>query len=351
MIFWERSLIAPEMTFRGVLERIGKHGVLIALVVGAQRRLLGTITDGDLRRAVLAGVAMDRPVTEIMNPKPITIGPDTDRHTQVRILRQNSIRQLPVVDSEHRVVDLIRLDDLVAVEDLQRDNIVVILAGGVGSRLKPLTNQTPKSLLPIGGRPILEIIVSQLAEAGFHRFYFAVNHLADAIKSHFADGKALGVDIRYLNEQAALGTAGALGLITEKLSQPIVVMNSDLLTKIDYASLIEYHVSHNARVTVAMREVEMHLPYGVLNLDGERIVAITEKPTQKHFVNAGIYVVDPGVAKRLTGTDRVDMPDLINDIIAEGGAVAGYPVHEYWIDIGRLEDLQRAADDYSVVFT
>lgn len=341
---WDSALIAVDATIRDALTRMGKPRIL--LVATAERVLLGTITDGDIRRALLRGDGMDTPVSRVMNRNPRWVHDGTSPDTALRMMTKLEIQYLPVVEGGI-VVGLIGLADLVEVSQ-DRPNWTLILAGGQGRRLRPLTETMPKPMLPLGGRPILETIVRELEAAGLRRIFLSINYKAEIIKAHFGDGSAFGVEIRYIEEDQPLGTAGPLGLIPRSLSDPVLVMNGDVLTKTDFGQLIQYHEAHSAKATIGVRMFDMQVPYGVLEFNGKRISAIVEKPMHQFKVSAGIYVVEPSVCGLVTGPQ--DMPDLLRALIDDEQPVVGFPIHEYWIDVGSLPDLAKAEGDYADLF-
>ncbi|MFD2235490.1 nucleotidyltransferase family protein [Phaeospirillum tilakii] len=341
---WHAVLAAADDSLHQALGRFGRFRIL--LVVDAERRLLGTVTDGDVRRALLRGETMDAPLARIMNPHPRTIPLNTPRSAALTMMKSLDIYQLPVVD-QGVVVDLLILSDMVELTG-ERPNWTVILAGGQGKRLRPLTEHLPKPMLTVGGQPILETIVQELAAHGLRRLYLAVNYKAEIIKRHFGDGGRFGVEIRYLEENEPLGTAGPLGLLPERPVDPLLVMNGDVLTKADFGQLLAFHESRAAGATVGVRLFEMEVPYGVLEFEGDRVSAIVEKPVQPFKVSAGIYALDPAVLPERPVP--LDMPDLLRGVIASGGTVTGFPIHEYWIDIGRPPEFRQAAADFDALF-
>lgn len=347
---WEKCLVVPDRTIRQAMEQLGKSRQQAILVVDGDRRLLGTVTEGDFRRAVLAGISIDQPIVSIMNGHPITTTPGTDLRARIAVMRRHSIRHLPVVDGQGRVVGLVRPEAIIKSNAPKHDNWVVIMAGGQGQRLRPLTADTPKPLLPVGGRPLLETIVRGLSDHGLTRIYMSINYRGEQIKTHFGDGERFGVEIRYIEEQRSMGTAGALGLIQETHGDPLLVVNGDVLTKINYGSLLAYHEEHEADAAIGLREFETQIPFGVVTSDGDRVLDIVEKPIQRVMVNAGIYVIEPKVVARVPKDDPIDMTDVLRDLVAAGGKVVGYAIHDYWLDVGRIEDLDRAAAEFGVHF-
>jgi len=345
---WEQVLIGPHASLHEALAVIDRTGSQMALVVDAERRLLGTLSDGDIRRALLKGVALGDAVVHAMHLAPVCARAGEDRSTILATMRRRGLHQMPVIDEERRVVGLEIFVDFF--DTPRRANWVVIMAGGLGTRLGDLTRDTPKPMLPVGSRPLLETIVRAIAEHGFARIYLAVNYRAEQIEAHFGDGSALGLDIRYLREDRALGTAGALSLLPEAPSAPLVVTNADLLTKEDFGLMVERHVESGADATMAVRPYEMQVPFGVVRERDGHIDAIEEKPLQRFVVSAGIYVLSPRVLELVPRGQPLDMPALFESLIAGGGRARCHHVRSYWLDIGRLPDYERANLDFAEVF-
>jgi dTDP-glucose pyrophosphorylase/CBS domain-containing protein len=344
---WEKALIAPETSIQEALVRINSAATQLALVVDGDRRLLGTLSDGDVRRALLANLRLSDPVSLCICRTPATVRVGESREAMIAKMRQMALHQLPVVDEAGRVVALKRIDDLLVPEP--RDNWVVIMAGGLGSRLKELTKNTPKPMLPIGNKPLLETIIARFTEQGFSNIWLSVNYHADQIEDYFGDGTKYGAQIRYLRENMRLGTAGALSLLPTP-DQPIVVSNADLLTKVDYSKLLDGHLRAGAVATMAVREHEYRIPFGVVYTEGERIAALEEKPVHRVIVNAGIYVLSPNAVARVPAEVFFDMPELFSSLVKDDCAVRCHPVDGYWLDIGCHENLQQALVDYPDVF-
>jgi dTDP-glucose pyrophosphorylase/predicted transcriptional regulator len=344
---WQEARVPPTASIRDALLVMSKTRLKIALVVDAENRLLGTVADGDVRRSILNGITADQPVTEIMHPEPSTVAPNASRADQIEIMHAKQIQHLPVVETDGQLVGLVSVDQLLVSELSEKPNCAILLVGGLGSRLKPLTDEKPKPLIPIGGRPVLETIVRQLRDHGIRHLYFAVNHMAGAIKDHFGDGSDMGVRIDYLEEDRPLGTAGPLGLLEKVPSVPFVVMNGDILTNVDFSGMLKYHTEQHAAATVATRTFEIEIPFGVIENSGDQITSIVEKPARQYQVNAGIYIFQPDVLDRVASDIHRDMPNLLADLIDDGQRVSGFPIHEYWIDIGRLEDFHKAESDFA----
>ncbi len=345
---WKSTLIAPDASLREAIQTIDNGSLQIALVVDSERRLLGTVTDGDLRRAILRGFGLDQPVQAIMNKRPTVARAEHDMAQVLADMRRKQIHRVPVVDDSGRVIGVELLEELI--RPAERDNWVVLMAGGLGSRLRPLTDDRPKPMLRVGNKPLLETIIENFVEQGFHRFFISVNYMAEMIKDHFADGSRWGAQIHYLEEDRKLGTAGALSLLPKSPSAPFLVMNGDLLTKVDFRHLLDFHHEHRAQATMCVREYDFQVPYGVVRLDGQRIAGIDEKPVHRFFVNAGIYVLEPEALHRVPRDTFFDMPSLFEKLIADGRDTAAFPIREYWLDIGQLADYDRANGEFSGVF-
>jgi dTDP-glucose pyrophosphorylase len=345
MTDWTKTLVTPETSIRDTIGKINDSALQIALVVDSGKVLLGTVTDGDIRAGILKGVSLDAAVQTIMHRQPSVARPGEDRESILSMMKVKRIHHIPVVDREGRLIGLETLDALI--KPAPRDNIVVLMAGGLGTRLRPLTDERPKPLLSIGNRPILETIILNFIEYGLSRFYIAVNYKAEMVIDHFGDGSRWDVSISYLHEKQRMGTAGALGLLPEKPSQTLLVMNADLLTKVNFANLLTYHAKHNAKATMCVREYDFQVPYGVVNLDDHRLVSIEEKPVKRFFVNAGIYAMEPDVLDLVPQDTFFDMPQLFEQLVKrKKHEAAVFPIREYWMDIGQMNDFERATNEY-----
>ncbi|MFB9276301.1 nucleotidyltransferase family protein [Cohnella cellulosilytica] len=348
MIPVEEIFISPEQSIFEVLQIIDRGTVQIALVVDEERRLLGTVTDGDVRRGILRGVRVEAPVSEIMNRQPRTATTDMDRETLLSIMNYLKLRQFPILDGDGKVIKLQLLDDLMHTH--HRDNWVVLMAGGLGSRLGELTKDMPKPLLRVGTKPILEIILENFISSGFHKFYISVNYKAEMLQDYFGNGSRWGVTIRYIHEKKRLGTAGALSLIEEEHEKPIVVMNGDLLTKVNFGNLVDFHIDTSTKATMCVREYEFQVPYGVVQTEGHRLCALQEKPTQRFFINGGIYVIDPSILAYIPRDSYYDMTTLFDQLMQRHEQTSVFPIREYWIDIGRTDDFEKANSEFLEVF-
>jgi len=346
---WEQALIGPDTDMRAALATIDRAGTQLVLVVDANRKLLGTLSDGDARRALLRGLTLTDPVSAAMHSTPTCARSGESHYSMISTMRRLGLHQLPVVDAAGIVVGLEIVHDYLSPPAL--DNRVVIMAGGLGSRLEELTRDTPKPMLMVGSRPLLETIVRGFAEQGFRKFYLAVNYKAEQIESHFKDGAALGVEIEYLRERERMGTAGALSLMPESPREPVLVMNADLLTKEDFRQMIERHVESGAAGTMAVRDYEMQVPFGVVRERDGMIERIDEKPVQRFMVAAGIYVLSPDALAHVPRDTFLDMPALFERLAQGGMRTRCHHIDGYWLDIGRMSDYERANVEFSKVFS
>jgi len=343
-----KIMISPSTPIIEAIQIIDRGGMQIALVVDSEGRLLGTVTDGDVRRGILKGIPMDKPVQMIMNSKPtvVTIGDDIEHI--LGIMKFKGHRQIPILDNDGVLVSLELLDQLL--EPGLKDNWVVLMVGGLGTRLRPLTDDCPKPLLQVGSKPVLETILDSFIASGFHKFYFSLNYKGDMISNYFGDGSHWGVKIRYLYEKERLGTAGALSLLPEKPEHPILVMNGDLLTKVNFCQLLDFHVQQRAKTTMCVREYVSQVPYGVVKFSGSRLEEIVEKPIQTHFINAGIYVLDPETLDLVPKNSYFDMPSLFDKVLKRKEKSVIFPIREYWMDIGQMDDYLKANGEFQGVF-
>lgn len=345
---WDPVLVTSDKSIREAAQVLDRSGMQIVLVVDDTGRLQGTITDGDIRRGILKSLALDDSVSKIMNPAPTVARIEDTRESILALMQRKQLHQIPVVDQGRKVVGLETLDALIQAQ--QRPNRVVLMAGGLGSRLRPLTDECPKPMLKVGTKPLLETILENFVEHGFRRFSVSVNYMADVVQGYFGDGSRWGVEIDYLQETRQLGTAGALGLLPKNLSDPLLVMNGDVLTKVNFSHLLDFHTSHRADGTMCVREYEFQVPYGVVNLEGHRLSSIAEKPVQRFFVNAGIYVLEPEALEFIPENARFDMTSLFERLIELRQETAVFPIREYWLDIGQMADYDRANGEFPHVF-
>jgi dTDP-glucose pyrophosphorylase len=340
MVSIDSVLISTKTTALEALSAIDCGACQIALVVDEQQRLLGTLTDGDIRRGLLHGATLDSTVEQLMNRRFRFVRSSEDHAAALEMMRREVLRQIPVLDEQGRVVQLLLLQELLSPPQLS--NAVVIMAGGKGTRLRPHTEHCPKPMLQVGDQPILEILLEQCIASGFRQFYLSVNHLKEHIIDHFADGSRWGVSIEYLVENEPLGTAGSLQLLPDALTDPFLVLNGDVLTRVNHSQLLSFHSEHQAQATLCVREHEVTVPFGVVQTEGVELAGFEEKPTYRHLVNAGVYVIDPQLLPLLSPHQSTDMPTLLQGAKQAGHRVAVCPIHEYWIDVGRPETLEEA---------
>lgn len=331
--------VSPQSSLRKAVEIIDRGGAQIALVTEADR-LIGIVTDGDVRRSLLRGEPLDTQVSNIMRRDFRSVPANATAAEALGLMRLETLHQIPALDGTGKVVHLFLLEDLIKPQKLP--NSVVIMAGGKGKRLWPLTHHCPKPMLQVDGKPLLEIILKQCLDAGFEHFYFAVNYLKEQIQLYFQDGSAWGARIQYLEEDKPLGTAGALSLLPQRPDHPFLLLNSDVLTRVDYTHLLRFHADHQSTATLCIREHNTQIPYGVVRMDDEKVLAVDEKPVLTHYINTGIYLLNPDVLDFVSEDVYLDTPQLIESIAKRGKPVNAFPIHEYWVDIGHPETLERA---------
>jgi len=348
MKHWERALIAPDASLRDALRNIDATGAGIALVVDDARRLLGTLSDGDIRRALIRGEDLDGPCGAFANAAPATARAEMDPASRLGLLRSRKLRQLPLIDGEGRVVGLSTVSDFL--EMPERTEAVVIMAGGLGTRLAELTQTTPKPMLKVGPRPMLDTVVDAFAAQGFRRIFLSINYRGEQIESHFGDGSERGLHIRYLREDSPRGTCGSLSLLPDDVAGDVLVTNGDVLTKMDYGRLADDHAGSGAAATVVVRDYEMQVPFGVINADQGRVLAIEEKPSQIYRINAGVYVLSASAREAIPTDGPFDMPQLLHALLQTGRPVRAHREEGYWVDVGRMADFARANEDYGAVF-
>lgn len=337
---WRKALLPTTANLQDAVRSLDKSTLQIVLVVSGNDVLVGTITDGDIRRGLLNGLTLSSSIDTVVRKDPMVVPPDFGRELVLQLMQTNKIHQLPVVDENQQVVGLHVLDELIA--PLQRPNLMVIMAGGKGTRLRPHTENCPKPLLPVACKPMLEHIIVRAKAEGFENFVLAIHYLGYMIEEYFGDGERLGVKINYLREDAPLGTAGALAMLTPRPDIPFVVTNGDVLTDIRYSDLLDFHNHHGALATMAVRLHEWQHPFGIVHTEGIDITAFEEKPVAVSHVNAGIYVLEPDALNSLEGIEQCDMPTLFGKLKEQNSRTIVYPMHEPWLDVGRPEDYLKA---------
>ena len=341
----QKVILKPTNSIEEAIKVINTEKPRIVLVTNKKNELVGTVTDGDIRRALLKHLPLSHEISNIMCTSPKTALDKLNKNEVFKIMKGLSLSHMPIVDDKGLLVGVETIHSLTSL-DKTNNNMVVIMAGGFGKRLQPLTDNTPKPMLKIGGIPILELIIQKFINYGFKNFMISTHYQAQKIRDYFDDGSRWGVDINYLFEERPLGTAGALSLIDQSiLSSPFFVINGDILTEIDFNKLIQFHDKKNCNATVCVREFDFEVPYGVVKSDDFLVKEIVEKPVHKFLVNAGIYVLDPKVISMVPKDLKIDMPELLGKLISENKNVSMFPLHEYWIDIGQIGQLNKAQYD------
>ena len=343
---WHKTLLGAESSIRDALRVIDHESLRIAIITDDEKHILGVVTDGDIRRGLLRGISINESVTKIMNCKPKTANFDSSKEELLGFMEKFKLLSIPILDKDKKIVGLEVLQN--NHPDIVHDNPVFLMAGGFGTRLSPLTDSCPKPMLKVGGRPILETQILNFKKMGFHHFYISTHYMPEMIKDYFGDGSAYGVSITYIHEEKPLGTGGAIGLLPKNLIDlPVILMNADVLTSIDVLKLLNFHNKRKAAATTCVREHEYQIPYGVVEGEDHYIRSMVEKPIQRFFINAGIYVLSQDLIKSVTLNERVDMPSLLMRHIELGNDVLKFPIHEYWLDIGQMDDFKKAQVDFS----
>lgn len=342
---WRKALLRADATLQQAIRNLNETGLQIVLVVSPEEALLGTLTDGDIRRGLLSGMDLNSSIDAIIYREPLVVPPQLERDTALQLMQANKVHQLPIVDESRRVLGLHLWDDLMV--STPRPNLMVIMAGGQGNRLRPYSEKCPKPLLRVGGKPMLEHIIMRAQGEGFQRFRLAIHYLGHMIEDYFEDGSRWGVQIDYLREPEPLGTAGALALIDPRPETPLLVSNGDVLTDIHYGELLDFHRRHGASATMAVRVHEWQHPFGVVRTNGVDIVGFEEKPVARSHINAGIYALEPGALDVLNAGEHCDMPTLFMRLQERTARTIVYPMHEPWLDVGRKDDLEWAQTNHS----
>lgn len=339
---WRQVILPCDATIGQAIHNLNEVSVKIVLVANATGVLEGTISDGDIRRGLLKGLDLNSPITSIIHHNALVVPPDLGRDLVMRLMVANKIQQIPVVDEQHHIVGLHLWDEITMPPT--RPNLMVIMAGGMGTRLRPHTEDCPKPLLSVAGKPMLEHIIERAKLEGFNHFVLAIHYLGHMIEEYFGNGEQLGVRIDYLREDSPLGTAGALGLLKPVPDAPFVVTNGDVITDIRYGELLDFHTRHSAAATMAIRVHELQHPFGVVQTQGIEIVGFEEKPIARSHINAGVYALDPTSLDVLDVDAHCDMPTLFERLQVKKKRTVAYPMHEPWLDVGRPDDLKQAND-------
>ena len=343
----KECIVHEPCDIKKVITAIQKGGLRIALILDNSNKLIGTISDGDIRRGLLNGLTINSPSSKIIIRDCFTAKRNTSRKEILKIMRENAISQIPIISEENDFIGLEISDQLLPKSsNFFIPNYALLMAGGRGSRLRPITDDCPKPLLPINGKPILEIILEQCIDSGIRNFYISVHFLAEKIINYFGDGSKWNVKIKYLREDLPLGTAGSLKLIQDDLKHSLILINGDVLTKTNFQNVLNYHSKNNAEITICAREQILSSPYGVIEVEGISFKSMIEKPNFRQLVNAGIYVLNPSVISYVLEKEYLDMPELIMLTKERKKNIIVYPVHEYWLDIGKPEALDKAHYDW-----
>jgi len=345
---FEKIKLKISSSVKEALSVINSGAIQIALVLDEKNKLIGTVTDGDIRRGLLRGLELDDSIESIINKTPSVCTVNDSKEAILKVAVEKKLYKIPIIDLDGVLVRLDEVDGLLKSE--QYSNKVVLMVGGMGSRLSPLTDNKPKSLLNVGNKPILETIISNFSKHGFKNIILSVNYKSEMIENHFGNGVEFGVNIQYIHENKRMGTAGALSLMREELTEAFFVMNGDLLTNVNFEEMHKYHKENKATATMGVREYDFQVPYGVVNVNNEVIISIEEKPVHKFFVSAGMYMLNSEVLQKIPNDTFFDMPTLFEKLIADNIKTVSFPIREYWLDIGRISDYERANNEYHELF-
>ncbi len=345
---WKKALVKNDGNLLDAVRVINEGEIQIAFVLDESQKLIGTVTDGDLRRGLLNNLSLEAPLSSVMQTDPVTAFHDLSEKQILNIMQKYEVNQIPLIDDLGRIVD-VRIRTLSDHRNLF-DNQVILMAGGFGSRLKNRTYSTPKPLLQIGDKPILKTILENFIDNGFYKFTISIGHLGNQLEDYFGDGSKWGINISYIKEENPLGTVGSLSLLKDRPKKPFFVMNGDVLTKVNFKQVLKYHEDHKALATMCVRGFDNQLPYGVVNIDGVNIIGLEEKPIQKVMVNAGIYVLEPSILDYIQYNQFYNMTSLFEKLIHTNKTTIAFPIHEYWMDIGQPDDFEQADRDYINIF-
>jgi len=343
---WKSVILRPDDTIENAITVLNEEAMGIVMISDEQGVLLGTVTDGDVRRALLKHKGMEGSLSSVMRNDPIAASVSKSPEELFTIMKNMDVFQLPIVDSKRKIVGLETMHQLLHKKNY--DNPVFMMAGGFGKRLQPLTNDIPKPLLHVGDKPILETILDRFISAGFHNFFISTHYKAEMVRDHFGNGEKWGVTIQYIHEDEPLGTAGALGLLPKDIPDlPVLMINGDVLTMVNFEHLMSFHKEQGGIATMCVREYDFQVPYGVVETEDYNISSIIEKPVHSFFVNAGVYVIEPQLIRQVEGIGYLDMPSLFEQQIKSGAQINSFPIHEYWLDIGRVKEYEQANREVS----
>lgn len=341
---WKETIVNENTTLKYAIARLEHAALQILIVVDEEKKFIGTITDGDIRRGLLKGFELDASIYSLVNRNAFVVPNSMGNDIIFKIMAANGIRQIPIVDDNHCVIGLHTWDDINSNQVLT--NPMVIMAGGIGKRLHPYTENCPKPMLPVYGKPIIEHILMKAIAEGFSKFFISVNYLGHMIEDYFGDGRNLGVDIEYIRETKPLGTAGALFFLKSKINCPFIVTNGDVLTHMKYSELLEFHIAQKSEATMAVRMHKWESPFGVVDINGLDIVGLKEKPVKHYHINAGVYCLNSSIFSYLENEGTIDMTDLFVKVGEKSQRKIAYPMHESWVDVGRPEDYKSAASHF-----
>lgn len=344
----EKIKLYRNASIKEAIEVIGQGALKIAIVIDYDQKLIGTLTDGDLRQAFLKGKTINDTIEGIYFDKPTVAKNNTSIQELIKLCSEKNISQIPIIDENGHAIGIHLLDELL--KPKKYSNKVVLMVGGLGTRLRPLTNKIPKPMLPIGSKPILETIILNFKKHGFTNFILSVNYKSHIIEEYFKDGEKFGVNIEYIHEKKRMGTAGALSFLKDKIQESFFVMNGDLLTNINFCDMMEYHINNNADATMGIREYDFQVPYGVVKLNENIITEIKEKPVEKFFVSGGVYILNKNILELINNNEFYDMPTLFTDIINKQMKSISYIIDDYWLDIGMIHEYEKANEEYYKIF-
>ena len=339
--------INQNASIKEALEVIDKGAIKVAVVLSDDGLLLGMLNDGDIRRALLKGMSLGDSIAGIINKHPVVANINDTKERILELANEKKLHQIPII-SNGKLIGIQDIREFLAPKN--KPNKVILMVGGLGTRLRPLTNDMPKPMLDVGNKPILHTIVENFAKYGYTDIIMCVNYKSEIIKEYFGNGDKFGVKIEYVLESKRMGTAGALSLLQKRPKDDFFVMNGDLLTNVNFEYLHEYHKDSNALASICIRKYEMQVPYGVVNVRANKVTSIEEKPTQSFFVSAGIYMFSPIVLDFIPKGVFYDMPTLFSELLKHDFPIHPFPIREYWLDIGRMDEYRRANDEYEGVF-
>lgn len=339
----EKILVHTEYSIKQALEILDAGAKGIILIVDKDKKLIGTVTDGDIRRAILNGISLDKKIKEIIHENPVKVVEGTSIEEAKKIIIKNAIQHLPIINKDNIVIDMITLNDIILPKG--KDNIVVIMAGGLGTRLKDLTKEIPKPMLQVGDNPILHHIINNFKEYGYNKIIISVNYKSEIIENYFQDGCAYGVKINYIKENKRLGTAGGIRLAKNYINEPFFVINGDIFTNLNFEKMMEFHIKNKFDITVGTRRYSSTIPYGVIEEKKNNIIGLKEKPTVDYLINGGVYCLNPELIKYIPEDKYFEITDLIDLCIKKGLKVGSYEINEYWMDIGKIEDYNKVNND------